>query len=567
MTPIHRWFRSGEYSLLSHALLPEQPRGTGVLIVPPFGWEDISSYRPLRFLARTLAQNGFPVLRFDLPGTGDSSGDALDPGLFDAWVQSIGDAARELRNLSGVERVTVAGLSLGATLALLAAARGAAVDDLILWGPSATGRGLLRELQAFAALQRTGHDDIENAPPHPFEGLDVGGFLIALETQRALESVDFSGPLPVSKRRVLILSRDDLPADKRLIRALSSCDVHVRPGRGYSAMMVIPHEAVPPDEAGREILEFLKSGPQPRSAIAVTPHEDHRAVESIYTFADSGNETFGILAGPSFPDVCLLFLNPGATRHIGPNRMWVEAARRWAARGVPSLRVDLPGIGESDGDPVLGVPELYQQRMVEHVESAMQTLERRIGARRFALVGLCSGAFWALHAAARNRSIRSAVLLNPRLYTWDPEVDRVRALRRAVKGLVTWRDWRRVAGGRVQLDDIKRMVADGFRARSARDRRPFERQMESFASLCSELDRHQTRVTLLFSEGEPLLREMQDEAALPPETGARIRAVRAPAGGHAFRPLWVQKMVHEFIDRELEVALRVAHPPRVAETA
>jgi pimeloyl-ACP methyl ester carboxylesterase len=567
MNTLHRWFRSGPYSLLSHALLPEQPRGSGVLIVPPFGWEDISSYRPLRFLARTIAENGFPVLRFDLPGTGDSSGDALDPGLFDAWVQSVGDAARALRCLAGVERVTVAGLSLGATLALFAATRGAPVDDLILWGPAATGRGLLRELQAFAALQRTGHDDIDNAPPQPFEGLDVGGFRIAPETQRALESVDFSGPLPLSPRRVLILSRDDLPADKRLVRALSSCDVHVRPGRGYSAMMVIPHESVPPGEAGREILEFLKSGPTPRPAVSTTSPEDHRAVDSIYTITDSGNETFGILSGPACSGACLLFLNPGATRHIGPNRMWVEAARRWTARGVPSLRVDLPGIGESDGDPVLGVPELYQDHLVEHVESVMQSLEGRIGARRFAVVGLCSGAFWALHAAARNRSIRSAVLLNPRLFSWDPEVDRVRALRRAVKGLVTWRDWRRVAGGRVQLDDIKRMIADGFRARSARDRRPFERQMESFASLCRGIDRHHTRVTLVFSEGEPLLREMLEEAALPSETGARIRAIRVPAGGHAFRPLWVQKVVHQLIDRELEVAFRVAHPPRIAETA
>jgi SAM-dependent methyltransferase len=115
----------------------------------------------------------------------------------------------------------------------------------------------------------------------------------------------------------------------------------------------------------------------------------------------------------------------------------------------------------------------------------------------------------------------------------------------------------------VQLDDIKRMVADGFRARSARDRRPFEQQMESFARLRHNLDRHQTRVTLLFSEGEPLLREMQEEGALPPESGARIRCVRVPAGGHAFRPLWVQKLVHDLIDHELEAALR-ASPQRMA---
>ncbi len=567
MKTIHRWFRSGDYSLLAHADLPSEPRGTGVLLVPPFGWEDISAYRPLRFLARTLAQNGFPVLRFDLPGTGDSSGGALDPGLFDAWVQSVGDAARELQNVSGVEQITVLGIRLGAMLALLAAARGADVQDLVLWAPSATGRGLLRELQAFAALQRSDHDDIENAPPQPFEGLDVGGFLLAPETQRALESVQFPDRLSLSRRRILMLTHDDLPADARLVRALSSCDVTVKPGRGYSAMMAIPHEAVPPDATAREIVEFLSGDPQPRAASAVASPENHRAAESIYTIRNSAGEMFGILAEPprTSVDLCLLFLNPGATRHIGPNRMWVEAARRWTARGIPSLRLDLAGIGESDGASVLGVPELYQDHLVEQVECAIQTLEHRIGARRFAAVGLCSGAFWALHAAARNRAIRSAVLLNPRLFSWDPEVDRVRALRRAVKGLVTWSDWRRVVGGRIQLDDIKRMIADGFRARSARDRRPFQLQMASFAKLCRELDRHQTRVTLLFSEGEPLLREMQEEAALPPESG-RVRSIRVPAGGHTFRPLWAQQRVHELIDQELEAPVREMRPRRIAET-
>jgi hypothetical protein len=90
--------------------------------------------------------------------------------------------------------------------------------------------------------------------------------------------------------------------------------------------------------------------------------------------------------------------------------------------------------------------------------------------------------------------------------------------------------------------------------------------MESFAKLRRELDRNQTRVTLLFSEGEPLLREMQDEAVLPPESGARVRSVRVPAGGHTFRPLWVQKLVHELIDAELEAAVRESRPRRVAGT-
>src|SRR5438874_5834071 len=114
MNTTHRWFRSGGYLLLAHVDVRETAHGdTGVLIVPPFGWEDVCSYRPLRFLARMLAQSGFPVLRFDLPGTGDSSGDALGRELFEAWIQSIDDAAAELRAATGVTNVAVVGMRLG----------------------------------------------------------------------------------------------------------------------------------------------------------------------------------------------------------------------------------------------------------------------------------------------------------------------------------------------------------------------------------------------------------------------------------------------------------------------
>jgi len=43
--------------------------------------------------------------------------------------------------------------------------------------------------------------------------------------------------------------------------------------------------------------------------------------------------------------LCAILLNAGAVRRIGHHRMWVEVARRWAARGVPTLRLDVVGVG------------------------------------------------------------------------------------------------------------------------------------------------------------------------------------------------------------------------------
>jgi pimeloyl-ACP methyl ester carboxylesterase len=130
MTTLHRWFTSGKYSLLGHTDFSKRPASFGVLIVPPFGFEEVCCYRPLRFLARTFAQAGIPTLRYDLPGTGDSSGGLLDPGLLEQWILSIDAAVGELRRVSGVERAALVGIRLGGMLAALAAARGARVQDL-----------------------------------------------------------------------------------------------------------------------------------------------------------------------------------------------------------------------------------------------------------------------------------------------------------------------------------------------------------------------------------------------------------------------------------------------------
>src|SRR4051794_10598061 len=144
MSTLHCWVRSGAYSLLGHIDCTQNRRGSmGVVIAPAFGWEDVCSYRPLRFLAQTLGEKGIPTLRYDLPGAGDSSGSAQDSGLLDAWIRSVGDAAEELRATAHVQEVAVLGIHSGAMLALMAAARGHNLQDLILWGPPASGRALL----------------------------------------------------------------------------------------------------------------------------------------------------------------------------------------------------------------------------------------------------------------------------------------------------------------------------------------------------------------------------------------------------------------------------------------
>lgn len=577
---------------MGHIDIPQaERRKLGAVIVPPFGWEDVCSYRPLRCLGQTLAANGIPTLRFDLPGTGDSSGSALDSGLVDSWIESVFDAAAELRVSADVENVAVVGIGLGAMLAIAAAARGANLQCLVLWGTAATGRAQLRELRAFNKMELSEYGKGVVVPPQPIPGLEIAGFLLAPETQRLLESLDFSILPQMHKRRALVLSRDDIRPDAKLVRALEASDwfVEVGIGSGYAAMLAPPHEVVHPTKTFKTIVEFLahdldEAGPLQKAGLTVNSMSTRRAapqsavtvvegvgtcvLETVYSQDHSSASLFGILSepGPGLQrsDLCLLFLNPGAVRHIGPNRMWVEAARRWAARGVMSLRMDFAGIGESDGESSVDVAGLYTGQFLEQIELVMDALRSRAGARHFAVIGLCSGAFWAFHAAIRHPNIRGAILLNPRCFFWDVEVDRHRILRRSVNGVTDMSSWHRLVRGEITPARISKAVEvafDTLRKTRCNGNKHYQIPPKAMADAWAAIENNQSRVILVFTEGEPLLLEMEEEGHLPLENGARFRCVRIPNCGHTFRPVWAQQVVHELIDRELEVIIRECHRP------
>ena len=146
-------------------------------------------------------------------------------------------------------------------------------------------------------------------------------------------------------------------------------------------------------------------------------------VESTLACPGSHGESFGILsrdssAGPA--PLALLLLSSGALPHTGPNRAWVELARRWAARGIPTVRLDLPGIGEAGGnDPELVTDEsTYESWRVDDVRNVLNQLQAAGISDRFVLGGLCSGANTSLQGALADPRVCGALLINLFLVTW-----------------------------------------------------------------------------------------------------------------------------------------------------
>ncbi len=121
-------------------------RKYGVVLCYPLGDEYIRAHRAYRQWAMRLTRLGFPVLRFDYYGTGDSAGDDVNVSLAE-WQADIGLAIDELKRRSGVTQICLAGLRLGASLALLAGLKRPDVNAVVLWEPIVNGAAYLDELR------------------------------------------------------------------------------------------------------------------------------------------------------------------------------------------------------------------------------------------------------------------------------------------------------------------------------------------------------------------------------------------------------------------------------------
>lgn len=134
----------------------------------------------------------------------------------------------------------------------------------------------------------------------------------------------------------------------------------------------------------------------------------------------------------------LVLLGAGILHRVGPNRMHVTLARAMAAAGLPGLRFDFSGIGESDVCPG---QDSYEERTRDETQAAMDALAAQEGAEAFLLFGLCSGADAAVRVAVADRRVRGAVLVQPYSFT-RPGYSLEHYRRRMLKPAV----WRRLLG-------------------------------------------------------------------------------------------------------------------------
>ena len=129
-----RFACAGE-ELLGIVTAPEQPEPIGVLIVVGGPQYRVGSHRQFLLLARELARAGYPAMRFDYRGMGDSTGELRD---FDGVNEDIGAAINAFQtHCPQLERIVLWGLCDAASAILLYwdTIKDAGVGGLVLLNP------------------------------------------------------------------------------------------------------------------------------------------------------------------------------------------------------------------------------------------------------------------------------------------------------------------------------------------------------------------------------------------------------------------------------------------------
>jgi exosortase A-associated hydrolase 1 len=136
---------------------------------------------------------------------------------------------------------------------------------------------------------------------------------------------------------------------------------------------------------------------------AITPDE------RVLDFSCEGKALVGILsASPLRAERGLLIVVGGPQYRVGSHRQFALLARRLAASGIPALRFDYRGMGDSDGEA------RTFERVDADIRCAIDALCAAVpGVKEVVIWGLCDAASAAMMYASEDARVKGLVLLNP----------------------------------------------------------------------------------------------------------------------------------------------------------
>jgi exosortase A-associated hydrolase 1 len=190
--------------------------------------------------------------------------------------------------------------------------------------------------------------------------------------------------------------------------------------------------------------------------------------ERAVSFACAGERLYGVLslpaqtAGTAPPARGVLIVVGGPQVRTGSHRQFTLLARGLAQAGVPVLRFDYRGMGDSEG-----APRIFEQ-VDEDLRAALDCFFAKVpGMREAVLWGLCDGASAAAMYAPRDARVAGLALLNPWVRTEQG------AAKATLKHYYRARlldpgFWKKLASGRFDAAQAARSFATALRTASSK---------------------------------------------------------------------------------------------------
>ncbi len=502
-----------------------------MLLLSPWGYEELCSRKTFRLLGEKLSAAGYPCLRFDYPSTGHSSGVGSELDDSSAWRTSVRKALSELLRLTDADSVLVIGQGIGGTLAA-DLCREEDVAGLVMMAPVSQGRAYLRELAAWTAMTKPTF--LVSATDGPQGGLMAGGFVLSAATADEIKSLNLmKGDAPAAVK-TLLLERNDHAGDAKLAEYLQAagvlCDRETFDG--YADYVSDPTLSAMPSAAIEKVLNWVVSNFTVQQTSAVSAITFASAFEPVSgvreTLIRFGPERmfFGACSRPvgESPATAVLFLNSGYDHSIGWARMLVDFSRKLASEGYISLRMDLAGIGESRYWPAQRQQVLYSDTQVDDVRAAIDWLKSEHRVQRIILFGRCSGAYLGLLAAALEPEVNAAFLVNPRKLVWDPDLDVDEAIREPIQSLESYsrrvfdrQSLKKLFSAQINLKKASRKFASALTQKLDRKLAPVlgslsrhHRLKQVLFTRLKDLRKRKIPVCLIYSENDRGLIELTD---------------------------------------------------------
>ena len=253
--------------------------------------------------------------------------------------------------------------------------------------------------------------------------------------------------------------------------------------------------------------------------------------ETAFTFNCSGSSLAAILSIPEQASAQgVLVIVGGPQYRAGSHRQFTLLSRDLAEAGIPCMRFDYRGMGDSEG-------RLHMfEEVDEDIRAAVDAfLSHCPGLERVVLWGLCDAASAAIFYAHRDSRVNGLVLLNPWVRTQQGEA-KAQLKHYYLSRLTNPSLWRKLVSGKIDFADSFKSF---FGSVSKAKRQAPESDQPLPEKMRTGLEKYPGKVLLILSGNDLVAREFEDVAGGSSEWQSLLGAPRfsrrdLPDADHTF---------------------------------